>query len=656
MLAAAFLAAVYGVMQNVGYDIFWRIDINYQFGGRAVSTFGNPNFLSSYITLILPLALLKFLKARGKFLPCFYFAMVVVFAIYLAVSAARSAWLGAACGPVILFLFKDWRALLAASKKRAAIIFVCAVFAFAAWPARHADGGKSYRSAFAERAAQFSPLHFGLDVPAASLNQAWHQRLMMWTCGAEMVKKSPLSGAGWGAFQLAYAPCQGRLLAKYPPLHALRTQANAAHNELIEVLAQSGFLGLICYIGFFAALVLGFRRGLKNLQPDARIFYAALAAGCAAMFADNMLNITLQTSITAFAFWFVLSSLNNSFALKRALQVPRACAVVLAAPCLALACAVCAWQYNKIAADVWDFKAVKFLGAGDYGAASAAGAKSVNAVNRAAESYYTFINALGRQGDMRAQASTATAAAKYNPHYHEFYFRAAAAQAALGNNADAADNLAAALKLYPSYYPAASALARLLAAGAGATSQNFEILEAGLRLMPYANDARLNLARAYENAGRADEAAALAYAVLAADNLDHEAAEYLGHFKNSDSAVSALLKKAAAARELKKLLSAAPLPKSAGATIEAYYQSNAGDLTAAMLLAEYHFKTGDAARAAQILKEVYPRNGADTALNFALSSALSALGRREEAAGYLNNILLINPFNNLAAQRLAALR
>jgi predicted Zn-dependent protease len=186
--------------------------------------------------------------------------------------------------------------------------------------------------------------------------------------------------------------------------------------------------------------------------------------------------------------------------------------------------------------------------------------------------------------------------------------------------------------------------------------QNFEILETSLRLMPYANDARLNLARAYENAGRADDAAALAYAVLAADNLDPEAAEYLGHFKNSDSAVSALLKKAAAALELKKLLSAAPLPKSAGVTIEAYYQANADDLTSAMLLAEYHFKTGDATRAAQILKEVYPRNGADTALNLALSSALSALGRREEAAAYLNNILLINPFNNLAAQRLAALR
>ena len=75
-----------------------------------------------------------------------------------------------------------------------------------------------------------------------------------------------------------------------------------------------------------------------------------------------------------------------------------------------------------------------------------------------------------------------------------------------------------------------------------------------------------------------------------------------------------------------------------------------------MLLAEYHFKAGGAARAARILEDVYPRHSADTALNFALSSAMSALGRREEAEAYLNNILLINPFNNLAAQRLAALK
>ncbi|MDR1124197.1 MAG: O-antigen ligase family protein [Elusimicrobiota bacterium] len=655
LLAAALLAAVYGIMQNLGYEIFWRININYQFGGRAISTFGNPNFLSSYIALVLPLALLKFLKARGKIFLCFYFAAVIIFAVYMAVSAARSSWLGAAFGLAILLLFKDWRALLAASKKRAAVIFICAVLAFAAWPARRAEAGGGWQSAFAERAAQSGLRHLGLGAPADGLNQAWHQRLMMWTCAADIVKNKPL-GAGWGAFQLAYAPCQGRLLAQYPPLHALRTQANAAHNELFEVLAQSGIIGLFCYIGFFAALVLGFRRRLADLQPAARVFYAALFCGCAAMLADNMFNITLQTSVTAFAFWFVLSTVNNSFARRRALQIPRAGAAVLLALCIALACGVCAWQYFKIRADVWDFKTVKLSGEGDYAGAAAAGAKSVNAANRSAEAYYTLIAALGRRGDTRAQAAVAGEAAKYNPHYHEFYFRAAAAQAALGDNDAAADNLAAALKLYPSYYPAASGLARLMAVGAGATARNFETLETALRLMPYAGEARLNLARAYENAGRGDAAAAAAYAVLAADNLDLAAAEYLGHFKNSGADIAALLKKAAAARELKKLLSSAPLPESARAKVEAYYHANEGDLTAAMLLAEYYFRTGNAARAAQLLQEVYPRNSSDTALNFALSSALAALGRRDEAAACLNNILRINPFNNLAAERLAALR
>src|SRR5258706_9169965 len=52
-------------MQYLGRDIIWASPVQ-PYGGRPVSTFGNPNFLSSYLLLVSPLALSFALRREKK--------------------------------------------------------------------------------------------------------------------------------------------------------------------------------------------------------------------------------------------------------------------------------------------------------------------------------------------------------------------------------------------------------------------------------------------------------------------------------------------------------------------------------------------------------------------------------------------------------------
>ncbi|MDR1683922.1 MAG: O-antigen ligase family protein, partial [Elusimicrobiota bacterium] len=548
-IAVAALAAFYGVMQNRGADIFWSIDISGQFGARAVSTFGNPNFLSSYILLFLPLAAVYFLKAQKTRPKVYYFAVVLLFCAYLAVSAARSSWLGALAGFAALVLFKEVRSAALKNKIRSAVLLFCAVLVFALWPAQ--TGGGRYASAAAQRVGLGAPKNLSLNAAQGEINQSYHQRLMMWACALEAAGESPVLGKGWGGYQMVFGPCQGRLILKYPPLSFLHTQANAAHNEFMEVLAQSGFAGLFIYLAFFALLLFTFLKAYKNFNAQQRLFYAALFAGAGAMLADNMLNITLQSSITAFAFWFIISSLNQSAAKIKKIKARAGVLFILNAFCLAAFVLLVFWQARRINAAVKEFKAQKLFVLENFALA----AKEARGI-KTAEAYYLLVNSLIKTGDYDAAAAAAKEGAERFPSYHEFYFRLAAIAAARDELGSAVQNLRQTLLLYPAYQPAAAALGEALLKNPPlAQGENLLLLERVARVMPYADFVNLRLAAVYLANGRAAEAKEAAAKILKTDNFNPDARDVLAA---ADALLGvkedALLQKAQKLAALKKQL------------------------------------------------------------------------------------------------------
>ncbi len=93
-LAVGLLAACYGILEYFNVEWIWSRALN-PYGGRAVSTFGNPNFLSSYLVVLLPLALVRFVGASGA-RRWSHGALFLVFEASLLASLTRSSWVGAA--------------------------------------------------------------------------------------------------------------------------------------------------------------------------------------------------------------------------------------------------------------------------------------------------------------------------------------------------------------------------------------------------------------------------------------------------------------------------------------------------------------------------------------------------------------------------------
>ena len=79
--------------------------------GRAVSTFGNPNVLSEYLILIMPVIFAMLISAKtvsDKFL---FFSSFVLSSYCLIFTWSRGAWLGFACVAILFILLKSHRFL-----------------------------------------------------------------------------------------------------------------------------------------------------------------------------------------------------------------------------------------------------------------------------------------------------------------------------------------------------------------------------------------------------------------------------------------------------------------------------------------------------------------------------------------------------------------
>lgn len=652
MLAVSAVCCLYGLAQNLGFEIFWSGQISQDFGSRAVSTFGNPNFLSSYVIMLMPLCALYFLRAPKLSARFYYGFILCAQSAFLAVSMTRSSWLGLALGALILFSFRDFRKLIFSNKlKTLCMALLCAGF-FILWPQ---GGGDGYKSSVVQRVGENKISALSLDVPKESINQAFHQRLMMWTCGLEAAKSAPVLGKGWGSFQLNYAPCQGRLLGRYPQLNAVRTQANSAHNEFIEIAAQSGFSGLLVYLTFLGILLFSFFKVYKNLDLASRLFYAALFCGLCAVMADNMLNITMQTAVVGFAFWFVLSLFSGAGAKRVVIKTGRAfsCALILAA--LILFGVLFYAQTNILRGGVLELHALKYFVAGDFAKSAAAARASVEKTGTRAEAFYTLLNSLLKTGDFGALDKYAARAQKRFPFYHEFYLHRAFAQSKAGDNAAVAQNLKRVLDLYPSHSPAAEGYAALIAQNPFLqTRENIVYVKLLADKFYFNSLIKTAFCDILFQQGKYEEARAYIYPYLEEDNFN---LDYINILKTADDKLGIkrdyLLKKAENFAELKADLAGGNFdPVELEGKLKKTALDNAGDLNAAMLLGEFYYRTNRPLLAIETIEPFYKTHAKNFALNFALASANKALGRKDKAQEYLRFVLEEDGFNVTARARI----
>jgi len=290
------VASLYAVLQYGGIEPIWPRKIE-PFGTRSVSTLGNPNFLASFLILLLPVIAVLALLEKSLVKKLFFAGLFGVNLLGLLVTRTRSAWLGFFVALIFITLFLISHQVSLISRNRKWLIFVAILlFLGMFYPVSVGRQG--------EKRVMVAKLAIEKVKSVADFRQtAYVQRFLIWQAAYSMFKERPLLGHGWGNFEIIYPFHQGKYLKikRYSPF---RTHANNAHNEILEIVSQTGIVGMGIYIWLF---ILFFKIGIDGYRKLTSEYDKTLILGFLAsifgMLIDNLLNVSLHFPMPALLFW-----------------------------------------------------------------------------------------------------------------------------------------------------------------------------------------------------------------------------------------------------------------------------------------------------------------------------------------------------------------
>ena len=158
-----------------------------------------------------------------------------------------------------------------------------------------AGGARFVGSRFAEIGPQMARFHAG------DYDSEVSQRLALWSIALRAGRHAPLTGVGFAGFE---AETQRQRDSGELPRHAIVYYAGP-HNEYLAGLASAGIPGLLVIVLFFwAPLVVGGRRFLRNQRPDESLMLVLLSASYAVF---TLTDSLLDRQITLLAYMLLAS-------------------------------------------------------------------------------------------------------------------------------------------------------------------------------------------------------------------------------------------------------------------------------------------------------------------------------------------------------------
>jgi tetratricopeptide (TPR) repeat protein len=199
------LIALYGILQKFGG--VWRIQVPRM--GRVFSTFGNPNFFASFLVGLIPVSFASF--AERKKIWKVIFIVLMLIALYYTYS--RGAWLGL-FGIAIFW----WFVRVKKNRIKSIVVLLLCILVFG----------------FFTRKQWMRHTH----------------RLIIWRDTLVMAVKNPVTGVGLGQYHSEVPSHASNELLKALPQGQFIV--NYAHNEFLEVLAETGIIGMGLYLWILA--------------------------------------------------------------------------------------------------------------------------------------------------------------------------------------------------------------------------------------------------------------------------------------------------------------------------------------------------------------------------------------------------------------------
>ena len=273
---SGFVVSLYGILQIFNVDFLTWAEAP-SLTHRALSTFGQPNFLASFLLLIIPLDLYLLIQAKSWAPRVLYLIFSLATLLCLFFTASRGALVALVFAALIALIFA-WR-----NWKKALIYFIltCAIaLSFLA----------GWHYFLASHLADVS------DLATSSVAA----RLDFYGAAARAIEQKPFFGYGLEnageVFIRYYRPDWG--------LYAnVGASTDRAHNLILDILLSAGLWGLL----LFAGLYYYFFRVLKRLatQPATKSLALALGFGVLAYLLSLMFSFSLV--VAEIYFWLFLA-------------------------------------------------------------------------------------------------------------------------------------------------------------------------------------------------------------------------------------------------------------------------------------------------------------------------------------------------------------
>jgi O-antigen ligase/Flp pilus assembly protein TadD len=288
----ASLISLYLLLQYYGLDPFLS-DIQ-----RLTSTLGNQNYVASYLALIFPIAFSFFLIETKKINKILFEVVLLINYTGIIVCHTRAIW-AALFFSLLLFgyLLSHYKMnkILKDNKKWLIILFSL----FLLITLIYSTDNPLNRSPITavERAIS------AFDMQGSSLRS----RLLIWQSTIDMIKDRPLFGSGLGTFPLYYLNYQANFLQKNPNYLNFAGKAGEAHNEYLQLGAETGIIGLLVFILIIVIFYKTNFNLIKKIKTiNEKIIVISLLSGITVTLIDSIFSFPFHIPAVGSDFWFII--------------------------------------------------------------------------------------------------------------------------------------------------------------------------------------------------------------------------------------------------------------------------------------------------------------------------------------------------------------
>jgi len=272
ILISTLISSIYGIMEHYGIDKnIWIQDVQ----NRVFSTFGQPNWMASWLVAVIPVSIVFALNSKVKnreeihasklntryFLSFLPIILPVIFFVVLLFTKSRSGVLGLVAADISFWIMLMLLSIYQSSKRSAIIkgfiIYHLLFSIFASiigtpWTKSISEIIKA-RSQKTQAAAPPA----ATNTPALELggSSSTEIRKIVWQGALDVWKNYPLFGSGVETFAFSYyqfRPASHNLVSEWDFLY------NKAHNEYLNFMATTGTVGIVSYLVLIIVILLTF--------------------------------------------------------------------------------------------------------------------------------------------------------------------------------------------------------------------------------------------------------------------------------------------------------------------------------------------------------------------------------------------------------------